>query len=775
MKQRFKQLGQQQVFIRFMLPYLMFIVIALALGWLFYNQSYSVVKAEVTRNNMQLLEQVRGTLDSRMSEINRISLQLLNDPKVYSFQRVKDPFHNTNTYKVLETQKSLYSYSASNSFVLDYYLIFKNSNLALSPNSTYELPHFYRHVLSYEGEDYESWRNDLFGTYRNREVMATGKARYFGQNYDMVTYVQSLGYPDRLQGALIVLVDNSSLQALLGGIDISDGGWVSIFDQEGRRVSSLSRSGEPLADEIALDYPGEAGIIDSSQRTDGMMITYTTSSNNGWSYVVAQPPHVVLSKVISLKKLTFSIVAVFLVVGVLLAYLFARRSGLPLTHIISTLHERQNPGVVARRPKDMYGFIQHSLSSLLDKHAELKDQIELQAPLLRETLYHRLLNGDFTNEQEILSLLKHQGIAWNGQHYAIGILHFTGVGQGVSADELQQLDVERVHITEALLHILEDGRRLHHLAEDKIAILFVDEAGDRAEFRMAIAEQVTGMAMAAAERAQLGLHFAIGGFRESLMDVAGSYEEARQCLSAVIYEEEYNVIWYADLPNEHSGFAFPPETENRLINYTKAGEVQELQNVLAGLYQANFVERHLPLAMQQLFLYEVVSCLVKVQDQLMLESTVDIRPFIESDNPKLAFQQVSERLEAICTEVNRRKKSRNVQLIEDVVAMIHREFNQPHLSLDTVAAEMQISKGYLSQFFKEQTGVSFSDYLETLRMNEAKRMLADTRLTIRDIADQVGYYSSSTFCRAFKRNSGISATAFRDLADKEATQATLHG
>lgn len=758
--------GQLPLFLRLMIPYILFMVVALCLGGLFYKLTYDVVKDEVTGSNMELLEQVKETMDIRLSEINTIALQLLNDPMVKSFARVQEPFGSTTTYKVLETQKNLYSYNTSNNFVLDYYLIFKNSDLALSSNSIYELPSFYNYVLSSTGVDYETWRSDLFGTYRNREVMASGPTRYQGKTYDMLTYVQTLGYPGYIQGALVILVDNRKLKSLLGGINVSDGGWVSIIDNEGQVVSSLSGDGK-VPDLDPTNYTASSGIIEASDATNDMMVTYTKSSYNNWSYIVAQPPHVVLSKVMSIKKMTTVVAAAFLLIGILLAYLFASRSGRPLVRIFSTLTERPG-GLQLRRPKDMYGFIQNSLSALIDNNTALQSEIDRQAPLLWESFYERLLKGEFVSMDEIDSLLKHQHMDMDGSSYAIGILHFRGGQREMSADDLRKLDIERVLIKEALRSVSPGSLYVHDVAEDKIAILFVDTSGDSILFRQAIEEHIQNIAAEIAERLPLGLYFAIGGFRSTLLDVSGSYEEARQSLSSLTYEEIVQTAWFYDLPSENSLFYFPGEVENRLSNYTKAGETEELRRLLDSLYRENFQERHLPLAMQQLFCYEIVSCLVKLQEQLMLQYPEEVQELLHllgaTENLREAYGSAADLLLLMSTEADHRKKSRNVQLIDSIVFYIEEHFGQANLSLDAVADHMNISKGYMSQFFKEQTGTNFSEYLENLRMNEAKALLANTGLPIRDIAEQVGYHSTNTFCRAFKRGNGLSATAFRESA-----------
>lgn len=547
-------LTRHRLFVRLLIPYLLFMLLALLLGLVLYNKTYDAMKKEVTRNNLELLDQVKDTMDRRLSEINTIAMQVLSDPQVKGFQRVTDPFSGTNTYKVLETQKRLYSYNVSNNFVLDYFLLFKNSNLALSSKTSYELSRFYRSTLTYADKNYDSWRSEMFGNFHAQTFLPAEDVTYQGKSYSMLTYVQSLGYPGHIQGALEILVDNREVQSLLSGLNLSDGGWASIVNNEGQVISFVSADGKkPQTDTI--DYKLSRGIINASGKTDDMLITYTNSTYNDWSYVVAQPPHVVLQKVLYIKNITFAIVFAFLFAGLLLAYLFAYRSSRPLLGIIKTITDRFS--AENSRPGDMYGFIQHSVSRLIDNNLELQGEIEKQAPLLWETFFERLLKGEFLTMNEINSLLKHQRMEISGHGYAIGVVHFPGMETDLNADLLHKLDISRVIIKEILRNRLGKYGYLHDVAEDKIAVLFVNPVEDGESFKSVI----EGIMLLVQEdvRAQLPITpaVAVGSFCDSLMDMSSSYEEARQSLYYTNWEQAEGLVWYDELPNESSSFYFP--------------------------------------------------------------------------------------------------------------------------------------------------------------------------------------------------------------------------
>ena len=77
------------------------------------------------------------------------------------------------------------------------------------------------------------------------------------------------------------------------------------------------------------------------------------------------------------------------------------------------------------------------------------------------------------------------------------------------------------------------------------------------------------------------------------------------------------------------------------------------------------------------------------------------------------------------------------------------------------AERFKISKKYLSQFLKEQTGKSYTEYVEELRLDHAMQLLRTTDLNITDIAEQCGFSTANTFYKAFRRKYQLSPSAVR--------------
>lgn len=94
-----------------------------------------------------------------------------------------------------------------------------------------------------------------------------------------------------------------------------------------------------------------------------------------------------------------------------------------------------------------------------------------------------------------------------------------------------------------------------------------------------------------------------------------------------------------------------------------------------------------------------------------------------------------------------------------------RKFIEEHsgeeLSLRRVAKAVNIHPNYLSERFKQVTGVNFVEYVACTRFKEACRLLDNAKLKISDIAFAAGFQSLSQFNRVFKKLCGKSPTQFR--------------
>lgn len=85
-----------------------------------------------------------------------------------------------------------------------------------------------------------------------------------------------------------------------------------------------------------------------------------------------------------------------------------------------------------------------------------------------------------------------------------------------------------------------------------------------------------------------------------------------------------------------------------------------------------------------------------------------------------------------------------------------------NISISEVSVHIGINRSYLSFKFKQITGVTPRQYLMDLRINNAKVLLKQSKDSIKNIANRVGYKDSLTFSRAFRQAVGISPKQYRN-------------
>ncbi len=100
--------------------------------------------------------------------------------------------------------------------------------------------------------------------------------------------------------------------------------------------------------------------------------------------------------------------------------------------------------------------------------------------------------------------------------------------------------------------------------------------------------------------------------------------------------------------------------------------------------------------------------------------------------------------------------------IKDIKGYLHSNYTQ-EISLDYLSARFYINKFYLSRIFKEQTGVSITNYLLEIRITKAKHKLRFTSLRVEEIAYSCGFNDANYFSRVFKKYEGISPIKYRNL------------
>ncbi|MDA3940842.1 MAG: AraC family transcriptional regulator, partial [Spirochaetia bacterium] len=83
------------------------------------------------------------------------------------------------------------------------------------------------------------------------------------------------------------------------------------------------------------------------------------------------------------------------------------------------------------------------------------------------------------------------------------------------------------------------------------------------------------------------------------------------------------------------------------------------------------------------------------------------------------------------------------------------------ITLEETASHCNLSSFYFSKLFKKEKGITFIDFLTNERIQEAKELLENGHLSIKEISGKIGYSDPNYFTKVFKKVESISPTAYR--------------
>lgn len=104
---------------------------------------------------------------------------------------------------------------------------------------------------------------------------------------------------------------------------------------------------------------------------------------------------------------------------------------------------------------------------------------------------------------------------------------------------------------------------------------------------------------------------------------------------------------------------------------------------------------------------------------------------------------------------------------QEVLDYIQAHLGDPELCAQSVIDHFGLTEYALQRIVRGNTGKSFFEYLDSLRMNHAYTLITQTAQPLTSIIEQCGYHSRNTFYKAFKRSFGVAPSEYRTSHSSE--------
>jgi two-component system, response regulator YesN len=104
---------------------------------------------------------------------------------------------------------------------------------------------------------------------------------------------------------------------------------------------------------------------------------------------------------------------------------------------------------------------------------------------------------------------------------------------------------------------------------------------------------------------------------------------------------------------------------------------------------------------------------------------------------------------------------KHIDVIYKAIDYLKRNYMKK-ITLEEVANYINLSPSYFCKIFKDEMKLSFNQYLNKVRINMSKKLLADDSIALVDVTNLVGYEDQSYFSRVFKKQTGVSPGRYRE-------------
>ena len=213
--------------------------------------------------------------------------------------------------------------------------------------------------------------------------------------------------------------------------------------------------------------------------------------------------------------------------------------------------------------------------------------------------------------------------------------------------------------------------------------------------------------------------------------------------------------------------AYPYEKEKALITKLKTGDTEKSKALLNDLLGYVFFAEGNNLEVVKSRAIELSSLLSRAA----IEGGATSDSVLKINNQFLKDLQDIDTLDNLCYKLQETIDvftdcmfnyipSKSNEITKKAIRYISKNFTR-NLTLDDVAGHVHLNPAYFSTLFKQSTGSSFKEYLNMVRVEESKRLLANTDYSIIDIALATGFEDQSYFSKVFKKYTGLTPKQYR--------------
>ena len=669
----------------------------------------------------------------------------------------------------------------TNGLIDDYMIYSRFNHLILSHNKAFfKLKLYYGSYFQYGDADFEDWIKTVFPiSYRKQVLPSEWVALGSNQDYSLIYRIPFLDLKSTEElGQTVFFIGESGIKKLLSPIFSTGASNVWILNQEGVPLCSLKKDKESIQHdgggisedlENALESAGSSHTL----QYNGFVMYQYHIGDHGMILVGAVPDKVFNQQANEVLKVVILVLAALFLAGIMISVFLYYCNQRPLRKIVnripeidpSLLHFPQNSAI-----RNGLWAIDNAMTHIYSKNRELEQNVAASSERLKKIMASKLLSGEPMTMEETSDFLSSYHISCMGDVSCIGdTVLFRGVYVRLFEDIQSLGDAENVlnaalrdlKLNRQFVWIEVPGPNIFALLE----IMHQDIPEKRKQDPDAL-EVYYHLYSHIKSTCGADPFFYLGLPQKKLQNVPESFFQAQQVMLSENKQGKRYILEYIDFPSSMASLSYSSFQEEKLLNLISVGNERDVAQLLDQIHRDHFITGNVSSFMKKVLYYKMLETMVRAG---YVPSPEDEEIYYHADAvPDTEFFQfLRETCHTLCRDAREKINKQQSLLYRDLRLYLQENFTDSSLSLTSLSTEFHMTESYLSVFIKEWFASNFSTYLELLRIKKANELLDKGESPISGIAQAVGYTSSNSFGRAYKRVMGFSPSAYRKKSSRE--------
>ncbi len=249
------------------------------------------------------------------------------------------------------------------------------------------------------------------------------------------------------------------------------------------------------------------------------------------------------------------------------------------------------------------------------------------------------------------------------------------------------------------------------------------------------------------------LAIGIGSVAEHIEEIIHSYADADKAIRYMHFTGKKNIISAGDMKWSKAAGPFSAESDNitEQIRFAADNDIPDILSRYLEITGGNS-------AYFSIVYRDIVDSVCRLIGEFQ-GNPRDIVP--EAYEEHCSTEAVRTIIERWIDYRDSHIHTRHHQKIREAKEYINNNFARQDMSLNDVASHAHVSPNHFSTIFSQEAGVTFIEYLTSVRINKARQLLLRNNMKCVDIAFEVGYNDPHYFSYIFKKNCGMSPREFR--------------